>query len=217
VRVIVADDALLVRQGIGALLEHEGIRTVGAAADAAELMALVAIHRPDAAVVDIRMPPTHRDEGIVAAGQIRALYPSVAVLVLSQYVQLPYAMRLLRDGAGRVGYLLKDRLGDAATLTDALRRVVAGECVVDPALVDRLLRNKRAQGPLSDLTEREREVLRLMAEGRSNRAIETALMLSPKTVETHIGRIFRKLGLDETPAVHRRVLAVLTHLRFTES
>ena len=212
-RVVIADDAVLIRSGLAAMLTEGGIETVGQATNASELLDLVASTAPDAAVVDIRMPPTHTDEGIVAARRIRALHPDVAVLVLSQYVDSSYAMRLLQQSPTAVGYLLKDRILDVSTITDALRRLVAGECLVDPAIVARLLSRARQHTPLDDLTAREREVLGLIAEGRSNRAICDLLFLSPKTVETHVNRIFSKLGLVEAADGHRRVLAVLAYLR----
>jgi DNA-binding NarL/FixJ family response regulator len=210
---VIADDSIVVRSGIAALLASAGIETVAEAGDGDALLHMVATTAPDAAVVDIRMPPTHSDEGIVAAHRIRTGFPDVAVLVLSQYVASSYAMRLLQENPSRVGYLLKDRIADAATLTDGLRRVSAGECVVDPALVSRLLGRARSHGPLDELTDRERQVLHLMAEGRSNRAICSLMFLSLKTVETYVGRIFTKLGLADSADTSRRVLAVLTYLR----
>jgi len=212
VRVVIADDAALVRKGVVALLSEAGIETVGQAGDGDELLALVAQTEPDAAVVDIRMPPTHTDEGLVAAARIRQRHPRVAVLVLSQYLDSSYAMRLVEESPGRVGYLLKDRIAHSGTLADALARVVAGECLVDPAIVGRLLARARAGSPLDALTEREREVLALMAQGRSNASICGHLGLQPKTVETHVNRVFSKLGLSEEDG-HRRVLAVLAYLR----
>ena len=213
VRVVIADDSMLVRSGVAAVLADAGVETVGEAEDGDGLLALVATVAPDVAIVDIRMPPTNTDEGIVAARTIREQFPGVAVLVLSQHLESSYAMRLLEENPSSVGYLLKDRVTDVATLTDGLRRLVAGECVVDPMIVSRLLSRARPQSPLDDLTQREREVLALMAEGRSNRAICVLLFLSPKTLETHVGRIFTKLGLHDSPDGHRRVLAVLAYLR----
>ena len=212
-RVVIADDAMLIRSGLSALLAEAGIQTVGQAADAEELLELVSRMQPDAAVIDIRMPPTHSDEGILAARRIRTEHPGVAVLVLSQYLDPSYAIRLAEENPTSVGYLLKDRIARAATLTDALHRVVAGECVVDPAIVSRLLSRARRHNPLDDLTAREREVLALMAEGRSNATICRMLSLQPKTVETHVSRVFTKLGLSEETEGHRRVLAVLAYLR----
>jgi DNA-binding NarL/FixJ family response regulator len=213
VRVVIGDDSMLVRSGLVALLTAEGVEVVGEAEDGESLLALVADRRPDVAVVDIRMPPSHTDEGIVAARRIRELFPAVAVLVLSHHLESSYAVRLLEEAPSSVGYLLKERVMDTATLADAFRRLVAGECVIDPAIVARLLGRARPRSPLDDLTAREREVLGLMAEGRSNRAICDLLHVSPKTMETHVGRIFLKLGLHETPDGHRRVLAVLAYLR----
>ena len=212
-RVVIADDAALIRSGLATLLGEAGIETVGQAGDAEALLRLVGQVQPDAAIVDIRMPPGHSDEGIVAAGRIRAEHPSVAVLVLSQYLESSYAVRLVQENPAAVGYLLKDRIAHAATLSDALHRVVAGECVVDPTIVGRLLARARRHDPLDTLTPREREVLALMAEGRSNGSICHALTLHPKTVETHVSRVFTKLGLAEEVDGHRRVLAVLAHLR----
>jgi DNA-binding NarL/FixJ family response regulator len=212
-RVVIADDAVLIRSGIATLLWEAGIEPVGLASDAGELIDLVETTTPDAAIVDIRMPPTHTDEGIVAARKIRQEHPGVAVLVLSQYVESSYAMRLLEEDPGGMGYLLKDRIVHAATLTDALRRVVAGECVVDQAIVGRLLARARQHSPLDTLTPREQDVLALMAEGRSNSGICQLLTLSPKTVETHVNRVFMKLGLADQGQGHRRVLAVLAYLR----
>ena len=169
--------------------------------------------QPDVAIVDIKMPPTHTDEGLVAAQEIRAAHPAIGVLVLSHYLESVYAMRLLEEHPERVGYLLKERVSDIAVLADALRRITEGECVLDPTIVSRLLHRPREQTPLHELTDREREVLALMAEGRSNQAIGERLFVSPKTVETHIRQIFQKLDLGGAPDSHRRVLAVLAFLR----
>lgn len=212
-RVIVADDVMLVRSGLARLLTDAGVDVTGEAADADALLALVDRDRPDAAVVDIRMPPTHTDEGLVAARRIRAGYPGTAVVVLSQYLEPRYAQRLLADQPGGLGYLLKERVTDIAVLVDALRRVSEGECVLDPTIVARLLRRRRPNSPLTQLTPREREILALMAEGRSNLAIAAELSISERTVEAACAQVFRKLGLEPSPDVNRRVLAVLTMLR----
>jgi DNA-binding NarL/FixJ family response regulator len=212
-RVVIADDAMLIREGTARLLEEAGFEVVGKADDAHKLLRAVALEHPDVAIVDIKMPPTHTDEGLVAAEQIRSSYPDVGVLVLSQYLESRYAMRLLEHHPEAVGYLLKERVSDIAVLKDAIRRVAEGECVLDPTIVARLLKRPRQREPLEELTERERQVLALIAEGRSNHGISQILVLSPKTVEAHVGRIFSKLGLDETPDSHRRVLSVLAFLR----
>jgi serine/threonine-protein kinase len=213
VRVIVADDALIAREGIVHLLRSSEVDVVAEAEDAGTLLALVAQHRPDAVVLDIRMPPTHKDEGLVAAGRIRDRFPDVAVLVLSQYVEPAYALRLLEGNQDGVGYLLKERVGHPAVLVDALRRVEEGETVVDPTIVARVMGRKRAHDPLAELSPREREVLALAAEGLSNKAIAERLFVTDRTVEAHMAQVFSKLGLEETPDQHRRVLAVLTLLR----
>ena len=208
---MIADDAMLMREGLARLLSEAGFDVAGTYADAEELQRRLPGAMPDVAIVDIRMPPTHTDEGIVAAQRIRETRPGVGVLVLSQYLESRYAARLLEGGAEGVGYLLKERVSDIAALTDALRRVHEGECVVDPTIVARLLR--RRDDGLTELTDREREVLGLMAEGHSNHGICRVLFLSPKTVEAHIGRILMKLNLPVDEDHHRRVLAVLTYLR----
>jgi DNA-binding NarL/FixJ family response regulator len=213
VRVAVADDAMLTREGIVRLLRDAGLEVVAEAEDAEGLLRGVRLSRPDVAVVDIRMPPTHTDEGLVAAQSIRAEHPEVGVLVLSQYVEPSYAMRLIEDQPGRVGYLLKERVFDIATVVDALRRIVDGETVIDPTIVSRLVGRHRRNDPLTRLTEREREVLGLIAEGMSNRAIAARLFITERTVEAHSTQIFLKLGLSESSDWHRRVLAVLTFLR----
>jgi DNA-binding NarL/FixJ family response regulator len=213
VRVVVADDVLLTRQGIVRLLRDAGVEVVAEAEDAQGLLDQVRLARPDVALVDIRMPPTHTDEGLVAAQAIRAEHPQVGVLVLSQYVEPSYAMRLLQEQPERVGYLLKDRIFDITTVVDALRRIVEGETVIDPTIVSRLLGRRRRQDPLAVLSQREREVLGLIAEGLSNRAIAARLYVTERTVEAHVTQIFHKLRLPESPDQHRRVLAVLTFLR----
>jgi len=213
VRVVVADDDLLTRQGIVHLLQQAGIDVVAQAEDAEGLLRQLELARPDAVIVDIRMPPTHTDEGLAAARTIRADHPDVSVLVLSQYVEPSYALRLLEDQPERVGYLLKERVFDAINLVDALRRLGDGETVVDPTIVSRLLGRRRRSDPLAELTPREREVLGLLAEGLSNRAIAARLFVAERTVEAHVTQIFQKLDLDTDPDSHRRVLAVLAYLR----
>jgi DNA-binding NarL/FixJ family response regulator len=212
-RVVIADDEVLLREGLDRLLTEAGLEVVGKAATPDELRRRVELTRPDVAIVDIKMPPTHTDEGLVAAEEIRRLDPSVGVLVLSHYLESRYAMRLLQQHPEAVGYLLKERISDIAVLTDAIRRVAEGECVIDPTIVARLMARRRDSGPLTQLTDRERDVLTLMAEGHSNQGICDKLVLSPKTVEAHISQIFSKLGLRDAPGYHRRVLAVLTFLR----
>jgi serine/threonine-protein kinase len=212
-RLVIADDSMLLREGLARLLVDAGFEVVGKAETAPELLRRVEASAPDVAIVDIKMPPTHTDEGIVAAQQIRRDHPSVGVLVLSQYLESRYAMRLLEDVPERAGYLLKERVSDIAVLTDALKRIDEGECVIDPTIVSRLMRRPRERDPLDGLTAREREVLGLMAEGRTNNAIGRALFLSGKTVEAHVHQIFQKLGLEQSTDDHRRVLAVLAFLR----
>ncbi len=212
-RVVIADDEALLREGLARLLADAGVDVVGSAATADELVRVVGLTRPDVAIVDIRMPPTHTDEGLVAAQEIRASQPAVGVLVLSHYLESHYAMRLLEDHPERSGYLLKERVKDVAVLVDALERIDDGECVLDPTIVSRLVGRARGGSPLDELTAREREVLGLMAEGHSNDGICRQLFLSPKTVETHVRHILLKLGIGDTPDYHRRVLAVLAYLR----
>jgi len=213
VRVVVAEDVMLTREGIVRLLQEAGVEVVSQAADGDELLREVDLAEPDVAIVDIRMPPTHTDEGLVAARRIRAEHPEVGVLVLSQYVEPSYAIGLIEDHPERVGYLLKERVFDIATVLDALRRIADAETVIDPTIVSRLVGRRRHVDPLGSLTEREREVLGLIAEGMSNRAIAARLLVTERTVEAHVTQIFQKLGLPESPDQHRRVLAVLAFLR----
>jgi DNA-binding NarL/FixJ family response regulator len=212
-RVVVADDVMLTREGIAHLLVEAGIEVVAQAEDADALLREVRLKQPDAAIVDIRMPPTHTDEGLVAAQRIRADHPAIGVLVLSQYVEPSYAMRLLEEHPERVGYLLKQRVFDVAVLVDALRRIGEGETVIDPTIVSRLVGRQRRHDPLAELTPREREVLGLVAEGLSNGAIAGRLFVTERTVEAHVKQVFLKLGLAVDPESHRRVLAVLAYLR----
>ena len=212
-RVVVADDETLLREGIARLLVDAGAEVVGKAGTADELLRRVELTRPDVAIVDIRMPPTNTDEGLVAAQEIRRSHPAVGVLVLSHHLESHYAMRLLEEHPERSGYLLKDRVKDVAVLFDALERITEGECVLDPTIVARLVGRPREASPLDELTGREREVLALIAEGHSNEGICKRLFLSPKTVETHVRHILLKLGIGEAPDYHRRVLAVLAYLR----
>src|SRR6266481_2841180 len=204
---------MLTREGIVRLLRDAGIDVVAEAEDAEALLREVRKEQPDVAVVDIKMPPTHTDEGLVAAQAIRADHPETGVLVLSQYVEPSYAFRLIQDHPERVGYLLKERVFDVAVLVDALRRIADGESVIDPTIVSRLVGRQRREHPLSELTEREREVLGLVAEGMSNRAIASRLFVTERTVEAHVTQIFLKLHLPQTRDQHRRVLAVLAFLR----
>jgi DNA-binding NarL/FixJ family response regulator len=214
VRIAIAEDAVLLREGLVRLLAESGFEVTGAVGTAAELLDLVDRDPPDVAIVDIRMPPTHTDEGLRAADAIRARHGDrVGVLVLSQYVEVAYADQLIAAEARGMGYLLKERVADVEQLTDAVRRVARGGLVVDPALVSQLLRRRREPDPLVDLTDREREVLGLMAEGRSNQAIAERLVVTLKTVETHVASILSKLGLEPAAEDHRRVLAVLAYLR----
>lgn len=212
-RVVIAEDMVLLRAGLTQLLTSAGIEVVGEAGDAASLLSLVSAYQPDVALVDIKLPPTHTDEGLQAAIQIRANHPSTAALLLSSYLDVRYAADLLQTGAVACGYLLKERVAHPDILEDALRRVSAGECVLDPAVVTQLLNRNRVRGPLDDLTARETEILDLMAQGHSNSGICTLLGLSQRTVESHVRNIFVHLGLPDTPDSSRRVLAVLTYIK----
>jgi DNA-binding NarL/FixJ family response regulator len=212
-RVVIADDVMLVREGIARLLADVGIDVVAQVGDADSLLREVDSKVPDIAVIDIRMPPTHTDEGLVAARTIRAQHPGIGVLVLSQYIEPSYAMRLIEDQPDKVGYLLKERVYDVAILVDALRRIDDGDTVIDPTIVSRMIGRQRRHGPLATLTPREREVLSLVAEGLSNIAIAERIFLSERTVEAHVTQIFQKLQLEASPDQHRRVLAVLAFLR----
>jgi DNA-binding NarL/FixJ family response regulator len=211
-RIVIAEDSVLLRAGLTTLLTDAGFDVVAAVPDADELLRAVAEHQPDLVLIDVRMPPTHTDEGIRAALVIRRQYPEVAVLVLSQYVEESYATDLLSIGTSSVGYLLKDRVAQVSDFLDALRRVAAGGTVLDPEVVAQLLVRRR-DDPTDRLTPREQEVLRLMAEGRSNNGITDALRVSPSAVEKYISSIFAKLDLPPTDTDHRRVLAVLRYLR----
>jgi DNA-binding NarL/FixJ family response regulator len=212
VRVIVADDSVLLREGLTRLLEDAGFEVVGQAGDGEELMRKAKAHKPDVAIIDIRMPPTHTDEGLRAARAIREELPDTGVLVLSQYLEEEYALELLGDDAAGVGYLLKDRVSDLDRFSEAIRRVAEGGSALDPEVVSQMLGRRRVEDPVEELTPREREVLGLMAEGRSNQAIADALVVSERAVEKHVTSIFAKLNLSPAAEDHRRVLAVLAFL-----
>ncbi len=212
-RVVLADDAALLREALAAALGASGFEVVGQAAEVDGLLRAVDAALPDVVIVDVRMPPTHTTEGLEAAREIRRRHPGMAILVLSQYVETRYAIDLLRDDPSGVGYLLKDRVTKLEDLADAVRRVGGGGSVIDPEVVARLLGRPRRHSPLDELTPREREILALMAEGRSNQGIADRLVLELKTIEGHVGQVFGKLGLEPTAEDHRRVLAVLTFLR----
>jgi len=214
IRVVIADDSLLVREGIARLLEDAGFEVVGQAGDVDGLLAIIASAGPEVAIIDIRMPPTFTDEGLRALATIREQHgQGIGILVLSHHTEAAFALRLLAEGADGTGYLLKDRVADLEDFADAVRRVARGGTVVDPAVIAQLVDTKRAKpDPLAELTEREREVLALMAEGRSNQAIADRLFVTPKTVEAHTASIFSKLELVPAPDDHRRVLAVLAFL-----
>ena len=212
-RVVIAEDSVLLREGAARLLTDAGFEVVGQAGDAEELLRKVGAHKPDVAIVDIRMPPGQADDGLRAALQIREERPEVGILILSQYVEEHYVMQLMEGGTEGVGYLLKDRIADVDRLADAVRRVADGGSVLDPEVVSQMLGRSRDEGPLDQLTDREREVLAAMAEGLGNRAIAERLFLSERAVERHVTSIFGKLGLSTEEGGHRRVLAVLAYLR----
>jgi DNA-binding NarL/FixJ family response regulator len=213
IRVVIAEDSLLLREGVARLLEDAGFQVVGQAGDAEELLLKVRSYSPQVAIIDIRMPPTHTDEGLRAAQEIREQHPGVGVLVLSQYVESGYALDLLQESAEGVGYLLKDRVADVKEFAAAVKRVAEGGSALDPEVVSRLVGRQRSEDPLSQLTPREREVLQLMAEGRSNHAIAERLVVTERAVEKHVTSIFQKLRLPTAADDHRRVLAVLAYLR----
>ncbi len=212
-RVVLADDSVLLREGVARILQEADFEVVGQAGNPDELMLKVRSYSPDVAVVDIRMPPTHTDEGLQAAKEIRERYPSCGVLVLSQYLEADYALELLADSAEGIGYLLKDRVADVGEFAAAVRRVGEGGSALDPSVVSQLVGRRRADDPLAELTPREREVLGLMAEGRSNSGIAERLVVTERAVEKHVTSIFQKLRLPACSEDHRRVLAVLTYLR----
>jgi DNA-binding NarL/FixJ family response regulator len=209
---VLADDAALFREGVANLLREAGFDVVGQAENADDLLALVGEHQPEVVIVDIRMPPSHTLEGLEAAKIIRARYPAVGVLVLSQFVEPHYALQLIDNAEKGAGYLLKDRVGDIEELADAVRQIATGRLIIDPAVVSELLNRSRRRDPLDALTDREKAVLALMAQGRSNHAIANGLFVTEKTVEAHIRAIFIKLNLSPTADDHRRVLAVITYL-----
>jgi DNA-binding NarL/FixJ family response regulator len=213
VRVVLAEDSVLLREGVARILGEAGFEVVGQAGNADELMLKVRSYSPDVAIVDIRMPPTHTDEGLRAAQEIREKHPTVGVLVLSQYVEATYAMELLAESAEGVGYLLKDRVSDVNEFADAVRRVGEGGSALDPTIVSQLVGRRRRDDPIDQLTPREREVLGLMAEGRSNSGIAEQLVVTERAVEKHVTSIFQKLRLPAASEDHRRVLAVLAYLR----
>ena len=212
-RVVVSDDVIFTRAGLARLLADAGCDVVAEAHDLDSTLRETRLHRPDVAVVDIRMPPTHTDEGLVAAARIGTDLPGVGVLVLSSHVEPAFAMRLIEEHPAGAGYLLKERVSDTAVLVDALRRIVDGECVVDPTIVALLVGRRRRADPLSVLTDREREVLGLLAEGLSNSAVAGRISVTERTVEAHTKLIFQKLGLEADPTSNRRVRAVLAYLR----
>jgi len=214
-RVIIADDSLLFREGLARVLEGAGFEVVGQASNVDELDLILAEQNASVVILDIRMPPTQTDEGLVAAKRIRRRHPEMGVLLLSQYVESHHALDLLGQSPDHVGYLLKDRFADLNEFADAVRRVGGGGSALDPLVVSQLMGRKRSRDLIEDLTDRERSVLELMAQGRSNDAIASTLKISPKTLEAHIGTIYSKLGLEPSGGDHRRVLAVLNYLRST--
>jgi DNA-binding NarL/FixJ family response regulator len=213
IRVVVGEDQPLVREGIVRVLEEAGLEVVGVAGDAEDLVRKAGAHHPDVVITDIQMPPDLTDDGLRAAQQIRSAHPEIGVLVLSQFLEDRYALDLVGDRAQGVGYLLKDRVGDLALFIEAVRRVARGGSALDPEVVQRMVGRRREGGPLDELTPREREVLGLMAEGRSNQGIADTLIVTVAAVERHVTSIFSKLGLHQAPEDHRRVLAVLQYLR----
>jgi DNA-binding NarL/FixJ family response regulator len=215
VRVVIGEDDVLLREGISRLLSEAGIEVAAQAGDADAFLRKALAHRPDVAVVDVQMPPGHGDDGLRAALELRRRRPETGVLVLSQFYEEEYAVDLIGDSAEGVGYLLKERVGDVEAFTDAVRRVAAGGSALDPEVVGRMLGRRRADGPLEQLSPRDRDVLALMAEGKSNRGIAEALFVTPAAVEKHVTSIFEKLGLKPERTEHRRVLAALTYLRST--
>lgn len=215
-RVVIVDDMLLVREGLASALTRRGVEVVGEAGDDLALEELVEQCRPDAVILDIRMPPTFTDEGLRAAARLRSAHPDLGILLLSQYVESSYAVRLLAEAPERVGYLLKDRVMHIADVHDALIRIANGDTVIDPTIVSRVIARRRRSGSLADLSPREADVLGLVAEGLSNRAIAERLDINDRTVETHISQIFLKLRIDPSPEAHRRVQAVLTYLRASD-
>jgi DNA-binding NarL/FixJ family response regulator len=215
VRVVIGEDDVLLREGISRLLAEAGIEVAAQAGDADAFLRKALAHRPDVAVVDVQMPPDHGDDGLRAALELRRRRPETGVLVLSQFYEEQYAVDLIGDSAEGVGYLLKERVGDVDAFTDAVRRVAAGGSALDPEVVGRMLGRRRADGPLEQLSPRDRDVLALMAEGKSNRGIADALFVTPAAVEKHVTAIFEKLGLKPERTEHRRVLAALTYLRST--
>jgi DNA-binding NarL/FixJ family response regulator len=212
-RAVIAEDSVLLREGVSRVLDEAGVEVVGTCETADELLVKVATHAPDIAIVDIRLPPTHGDEGMQAAVEIRARHPGVGVLVLSQYVEVGLAMKLLADSAEGAGYLLKDRISDVKEFVSAVRRVAEGGSAIDPIIVSTLLSKRRSDDVLTELTPREREVLELMAEGRSNQGIADQLVITLRAVEKYVSSIFSKLGLPSGESDSRRVLAVLLYLR----